>query len=130
VTVLAVAFHPVVELALDLVERAVGRRMRVLEVVIRRRFVVGNELPPGKADVDGHPIAIAMAVMMTCQLEHDVARDDAVEDVLELFGPSLHMRGECFGVGHTSECELKGYLHAKYLRRLPAAPFVRARVAR
>jgi hypothetical protein len=103
--------------------------MRVLEVVIRRRLVVGDELSPGQAEVDRHPVAIAMAMMVTGQLDHDVAGDDAVEDLLELFGPPLHVGGECFRVGHTPERDLKGYLHAEYLLRSPTAPFVRARGA-
>jgi hypothetical protein len=81
VTVLAAALHPVFELAVGLVEGTVGHRVSVLENGVGGRMA-HQELVPGKADVDGHAIAIAVVEMVTGQLDHDVARDEALEQML------------------------------------------------
>jgi hypothetical protein len=49
--------------------------------------------------------------MVAGQLDDDVIRDDAVEEVLELLGAKPDMGGQRVRVRHVSERELKGDVH-------------------
>jgi hypothetical protein len=110
-TLLTLTFHPMFDLALDLIEGPVDRRVGVLKVALPRRRVRDEHLVSRKADVDRETILIHMAVMMPGELDHDVARDDAVEDVVELPGALPKTGCEGVRVRHASERELKRCLH-------------------
>ena len=110
-TLLALTLHPTFELALGLVEGPVNRHVGVLKVALPRRRVRDEHLVPGKADMDRVTILIPMAVMMPGELDHDVARDDAVEEVFQLPGALANMGSEGVRARHASERELKRCLH-------------------
>jgi hypothetical protein len=88
--------HPAFELALDVVEGAVAGHVGVLQFVLHGRCVRDENLVPGKADVDRVTILIPVTVMMAGELDHDVAGDDAIEEVVELPGPLPEMVGQGF----------------------------------
>jgi hypothetical protein len=50
-------------------------------------------------------------MMVAGELENDVARDDAREELLELFGAEPDLGGKGVGLRHSAERELKGDLH-------------------
>ena len=112
VTSLALTLRPFFELALGLVERPVDRHVGVvLKVALPRRRVRDEQLVPRKADMDRVTILIPMMVMMPGELDHDVARDDAVEEVVELPGALPNMGCEGVRARYVSERELKRCLH-------------------
>jgi hypothetical protein len=112
------------ELALGLVEGPVDRCVGVLKVALPRRRVRDEHLVSRKADVDRVTVLIPMTVMMPVELDHDVARDDAVEEVVELPGALPNMGCKGVRARHASERELKRCLH--WGVRLRGAGFVRA----
>lgn len=69
----ALAPHPVLELALDLVESAIGRRMRGRGGTLVGWSLADEDLAPRNADSDGDVEAFPVTVMMARQLDHDVA---------------------------------------------------------
>jgi hypothetical protein len=85
-TVLATAPHPVLELALGLLEGSVGASPCGQAGGFVRRCAAHENLAPWETQVDGDAVAIAVAMMVARQINHDVARDDAVEKPLELLG--------------------------------------------
>ena len=110
VAVLAPAFGPVLELSRGLVECTVHRRVHGLRRLCRGG-VTHEELAPRKAQVDGDAVVVAVVMMVAGQLDHDMTRDDAVEEVLEPLGaPSNDLR-ERIRVLQASKRELKGHLH-------------------
>ena len=110
-TLLALTLHPTFELALGLVEGPVDRHVGILKVALPRRRVRDEHLVPRKADMDRVTVLIPMTVMMPGELDHDVARDDAVEEVVELPGALPNMGCEGVRARHVSERELKRCLH-------------------
>jgi hypothetical protein len=106
VTSLAATPHPVLELALGLVEGVVRRHVGVLVAAVVRRGAIDEELVPGEAEVDGDAVADPVTMMMTCEVEDDVARNDVREEVLELRGAPLGAGREGVGVSHASKREL------------------------
>jgi len=94
VTVRATAPDPVLELALRLVEGSVDARVRALGVAFVDRRAAHEELTPGNAQVDGDAVAIAVAMMVARQVDHDVARHDPVEHVFQLLGAPPDMGGQ------------------------------------
>jgi hypothetical protein len=77
-------------------ERAVGGRVNVFgaAVLVVGGVVSHEELMAGKAQVNGHAVAVPAAVMVTGNLDHDVARDDPVALRFEPFDPFLDVLGE------------------------------------
>jgi hypothetical protein len=110
-TLVSPAADPVLEPPIRLVEGSVGRRVSALEAGAFGRDAADEKLAPRKPDIDGDAIPIAVAMVVTRQLDHDVTRDHAIEEVLEPAGATLDMRSERVRVGHASERELKGHLH-------------------
>lgn len=78
--------------------------------------MVDEKLAPWKTEVDRDVVPVAMAVMMTRQLEHDVARGNAFEQMLELLDTAPDVSGESVGLRHASERDLKGNMHWENLR--------------
>lgn len=111
VTASASAFDPILELPSDFVERSVRRRLRSLQIAAVGRCVANDELVPWKPQVDGDAVAIPMAMMVTRQLDHDVARNDTVTMALELVRASLDTGGKLVRMIHRSERELKRHPH-------------------
>ena len=70
-----------------------------------------EELVSGNTDVNGDTVVVPMAMVMTDRLNHDVARNEAVEEILELGSTSCYMRRERIGVIDASKGELERYLH-------------------
>lgn len=107
----ALALHPMLELALGLVEGPADRRIGVLRVALLRRRVRDEHLVPWKADVDHATELIPVTVMVPGELDHDVARDDAVKEVVEFLGALPDMACEGVRARHVAEGELKRCLH-------------------
>ena len=110
-TVLSLEPDPILELALGFVESVIyGGGCRLERAVVRRRMAHDN-LVFREAQVNGDLVAISAPVMMSREIEHNVAGNDAVEEVLELLRARRYVRGERVGVGHISERELESVLH-------------------
>src|ERR1019366_1654287 len=82
-----------------------------VESAVAGRSVGGEQLAAGQPDVDGDSAAIPVAMPVARQLDHDMTRDDAIEEVFELRRAPLHVRGERVGVSHAAEGELERGLH-------------------
>src|SRR5208282_2062268 len=85
--------------------------MRVVEKATLGRRMAGEYLVAREAEVDCDAVWLTTAPMVTCELDHDVARDDAIEEVLELFGTAIDVERERIGVREVPERELKRCLH-------------------
>jgi hypothetical protein len=109
VTTHASASQPILELAGGLVESSFGSDVCALWVAAGS--TAHDQLIAWKPDIDGNAVAVPMAVVATRELDHDVTRDDAVEEALEVLHTPLDLDGERIGMRHGSERELKGYLH-------------------
>src|SRR5580658_10214887 len=107
----ALSFHPVVELTGHFVESSVGGGTRGLEVATVSGIVVDDERAARKVHVDGDSVAVPVKMMVTRQVHNDVARDHAVEKLVELFGPPSKVRGERVRIRDVSKCDLKWNLH-------------------
>ena len=77
-TVFPLTVHPVLELTLGLVEGPVGRRVRGLGGPLVGGSAADEDFATGKPDVDGDAVMIPVGLMVASQLDHDVARRDAV----------------------------------------------------
>jgi hypothetical protein len=106
VTVVALAADPILELALDLVERAIRRRSSTTRRVPLRGLSARDELFAGETDVDRHVKAISVAMVMAGELDDDVARNEAVRELVELVGSLFDARRERVRVRHASKRDL------------------------
>jgi hypothetical protein len=122
VTIFAPALHPVLELPLHLVERSVGRLARVVEESVLGRSMADKNLVTRKAKVDPDAVTLTSASMVTSELDHDVARDDAVEQALKLLGSAIDVERERVGVRDAPERELNwhGKASAYFARKVRA----------
>lgn len=118
VTLFAPALHPVLELSLHRVERAVGCLAGIVEETVLGRGMADENLVLGKTELDGDAEALAAASTVTGELDHHVARDNAVEYARELLGAPIDVGRECIRVRDAAERELKGRLHRQVSARL------------
>jgi hypothetical protein len=107
VTAGAPARYPILQLASGFVERPMSHAFRALELFLLGRFVVYDQLVAGEPEVDGDSEAVPMLPMVACQLDDDVARDDAIAEALEVFGALLDVHSERLRVRHRPERQLK-----------------------
>lgn len=109
----APALDPVLHLSFHLVERSVGGLTRVVEGPTLGRSVTDEDLVPRKAEVDRDSVELTAASMVTCKLDHDAARDNTVEQTLELLGAATYVGRERIRVRDAAKRELKGCLHGR-----------------
>jgi hypothetical protein len=102
----ALTSHPVHGLPFDLLESTVDRRVRALVIAILGRGMANERLMPRKAEMNRDAVAVPMGMMMTRQLDDDVARDDGIEEPLKLVGTLPDVNGKRLRVHHASEREL------------------------
>jgi hypothetical protein len=109
VTTCASTSQPILELAGCLVKGSFGGDVCGLWVAAGSS--AHDDVVAWKPDADADAVAVPVGVVVTDELHHDVARDDAVEEALEGLHTALDLGGERIGMRHGSERELKGYLH-------------------
>jgi hypothetical protein len=91
----AACFDPLLDLAIHLIERSVGRGLRVRDgMPWRRIIVVDDELVSGRVDVNTYSVTVAGAVMVTGELDRDTAGDEAIAETIELIRTSLNLGGQ------------------------------------
>lgn len=109
----AVAIGPLLKLAIDRVECLVRRCVCVVvdAMIVQRRVVIHDELGATQADVDAHAKGIAVAVVVTGELDRDVARDDLVTQGFELLYTLPNVCAERVRVHHAAKRNLERSFH-------------------
>lgn len=116
VAVLALPLHPILELALDFVERTVGGSVSIFGSSMVGSGIARDNFVAGQAEVDRDAKPVSVRVVVSRQFDDGVTRNDAVEEPLELVGTLPNSRSESVRMRHASKCDLKGNLHSRYLR--------------
>jgi len=108
------ASEPILELALDLVERASCRDMGGLRDALDGWGVIDQELVLREPNVDAEVVPIGVTVRMTTASDHDVAGNDVVTERVELANALQKLRRKRVRMRHVPERELRRGLHEAF----------------